>query len=294
CFVCKSQQPVEDHRVSSCPWCSPAVTLDLSQGQQVLEHIGAHILHNPGITQSTENCGLCLWPPPFCKFFLAKEKGANHSLKINQTLSRGCLVRMKYLYSVAVESSPSSPCSNVPITCPLCSKTAPAVWKYFLKAHFQEAHKSALLLTYEHIWKLSNFETAEMKKIWVKQGHIVMKCVKKSKIPPLVISKSHRAQITARYCVISLYQKGGSKFLPYCSHSDLDSDEEHDSNENTGDEGTKESEYERVVDRRKETQETEILPDSPTVNAEVLGPSQTSEDMDMAPPVHSNRVRFIS
>jgi len=136
---------VEDHGASICPRCSPAVTLDLSQGQRVLEHIGAHILHDPGITQSTELCGLCLREPPFCEFFLAKGKGANRS-------------------SVAAESTPSSPCSNVPITCPLCSKTAPAVWKYFLKAHFQEAHKSAQLSMYEHLWKLSNFETAKSRK----------------------------------------------------------------------------------------------------------------------------------
>ena len=114
----------------SCPQCSPAVSLDLSQGQRVLEHIGAHILHDPGITQSTEICGLCLRPPPFCKFFLSKGKGANRSQKINQTLFRGCLVKMKYSYSIAAESSPSSPCSNVPMTCPLCSKTAPKMWSY--------------------------------------------------------------------------------------------------------------------------------------------------------------------
>ena len=123
-----------------------------------------------------------------------------------------------------------------------------------------------------------------------------MKRVKKSKIPPLVISESHRAHIPARYCVVSLYPEGGSKFLPNCSHSDLDSDEERDSDENaddTGDEGTKEREYDdRVADAREETRETEIPPDSPTMNAEVSGPSQMSEDVDMAPPVRVDEVIF--
>jgi len=33
------------------PHCIPVMTLDLSQGQRVLEHIGAHLLHDPGLTQ---------------------------------------------------------------------------------------------------------------------------------------------------------------------------------------------------------------------------------------------------
>ncbi|KAF8812763.1 hypothetical protein BYT27DRAFT_7182508 [Phlegmacium glaucopus] len=56
---------------------------------------------------------------------------------------------------IAAESTASSPCSNVPIHCPICPKANPAI-------------------KYERLWKLSN---------------------KKSKIPPLVISESHRARI---------------------------------------------------------------------------------------------------
>jgi hypothetical protein len=156
---------MEDHRTSSCPCCSPMVPLDLSQGQQVLEHIGAHILYDPGLTQSTQLCGLCLRPLPFCQFFLTKGKGANGSLEIDQTLSQGCLMKVKYSYSVAAKSSSSCPCLNVSVTCPLCSNTSPAVWKYFMKAHLQETHKLAPIPKYEHLWRLSNFETAEMKKI---------------------------------------------------------------------------------------------------------------------------------
>jgi hypothetical protein len=104
-------------------------------------------------------------------------------------------MRVKYSYSVAVESSPSSPCSNVPTTCPLCSTGAPAVWKYCMKAHFQESHKSALISKYEHLWMLSNFEIGEMKKIWANRKKVVVKRTKKSKVAPLVISEDHRAHI---------------------------------------------------------------------------------------------------
>ena len=99
------------------------------------------------------------------------------------------------MYSVA---APSSPCSNVPVSCPLCPKSNPAVWKYFLKVHFQDKHKTAPLMKYEHLWKLSNFEISEMKKFWSKRMNISAKRTKKSKLPPLVVSEDHRARIPSR------------------------------------------------------------------------------------------------
>jgi len=180
-----------------------------------------------------------------------------------------------------------------------------------MKAHFQDVHKSAPISTNENLWKLSNFETAEMKKIWAKRKHIVMKRTKKSTMPPLVVSESHRAHIPTRYCVLSLYRKGGNDSLPYRSHadsSDLDSDQERISDENTDNPGDEESGYGgRMVDAREEPREVEISPDSPTTNAEVSRPHQVPEDVDMAPPAcvdeaifditecqNSNSVSFLS
>jgi hypothetical protein len=161
----------------------------------VIEHIGAHILYDPEMIHSTGPlCGLCLRPSPLCQFFLGKGKGRNGKVKINQKMSRGCLMKMNYSYSVAAESTASSPCSNVPIHCPICPKSDPAIWKYFMKMHFEEKHK-ALLTKHEHLWKLSNFERTEMKKIWVKRGKVTAKRTKKANQPPLVVSEKHRAQI---------------------------------------------------------------------------------------------------
>ncbi|KAF8152359.1 hypothetical protein B0H34DRAFT_724881 [Crassisporium funariophilum] len=112
----------------------PTVTLDLSQGQRVLEHIGAHVLHDPSLDRSMPLCGLCLRPSPMCQFFLKKGKGAHAS-------------------GVASESTASSPCSNVPIHCPLCPKSDPAIWRYFFRIHFQQKHPNAPLAQYENIWK---------------------------------------------------------------------------------------------------------------------------------------------
>jgi len=64
-----------------------------------------------------------------------------------------------------------------------------------MKLHFEEQHKTLPLTKYEHLWRLSNFERIEMKKIWAKREKVTTKCTKRSKIPPLVISENHRAQI---------------------------------------------------------------------------------------------------
>ncbi|KAF8148942.1 hypothetical protein B0H34DRAFT_668127, partial [Crassisporium funariophilum] len=184
---------------SDCPQCSPAVTLDLSQGQRVLEHIGAHILFDPSIIHSAlPLCGLCLRPAPLCQYFLKKGKGVHASLTINTESSKGCLIKTKYSYRVASESTASSPCSNVPLRCPLCPKADPAVWRYFLKTHFLEKHKTATLSKYEHLWKLTNFETSEMRKIWAKRMTATVKRTKKPQRAPLVVLEDHHAQIPSK------------------------------------------------------------------------------------------------
>jgi hypothetical protein len=171
----------------------------------VLEHIGAHVLHDQSLDRSIPLCGLCLRPSPLCQLFLKKGRGAHASLTVNQAVSKGCLIKLKYSYGVASESTASSPCSNVPIHCPLCPKSDAAIWRYFFKVHFQQKHPNAPFAKYENIWKLTAFELTEMKRIWANRMKVTVKRTKKSKLPPLTISEDHRAQIPAapaRYSII--------------------------------------------------------------------------------------------
>ncbi|KAF8810813.1 hypothetical protein BYT27DRAFT_7221830 [Phlegmacium glaucopus] len=186
CFICESDcnlGHIEVMTMSDCSRC-----------QHILEHVGSHILYDPGVIQSIKPlCVLCLRPSQMCQFYLAKGKGMNGKTRINQKASKGCLIKMNYSYSIAAESSTSSPCSNVPVHCPICPKADPAIWKYFMKVHFKEWHKTLSLTKYEHLWKLSNFEHVEMKKIWAKRSKVTAKCTKKLKILSLVISENHQA-----------------------------------------------------------------------------------------------------
>jgi hypothetical protein len=85
----------------------------------------------------------------------SRTPGACASLIVNQAASKGCLMKLKYSYGVASESTASSPCSNVPIHCPLSPKSDPAIWRYFFKIHFQQKRPNAPFTKYEDIWKLT-------------------------------------------------------------------------------------------------------------------------------------------
>ena len=104
------------------------------------------------VIQSIEPlCGLCLCPSQLCQFYLAKGKGTNGNLRINQKMSKGCLMMMKYSYGIAAESTTSSPCSNMPIHCPICPNADPAIWKYFMRIHFEERHKTLDITKYKYL-----------------------------------------------------------------------------------------------------------------------------------------------
>jgi len=179
-----------------CPLCtSPSISLDLEHGQRVLEHIGAHVLFDRSVNRTEEPCGLCLRPAAICHYYLKKGKGARGSLKIDQEKTRSCPTKPKLSYGVASMSTKSSPCSNIPIICPLCSKLDPAVWRYNIKYHFIRAHPNADLKKYTNLWDLENFEILEMKKKWADRHRVMAKRGKKSKAAPLVISDAHRSQI---------------------------------------------------------------------------------------------------
>lgn len=61
--------PIEAH---DCAKCGPNVKLNRSNAQRILEHMGAHILHDATLNRSQEVCGLCLRPSPMCRLLVKK------------------------------------------------------------------------------------------------------------------------------------------------------------------------------------------------------------------------------
>lgn len=196
CFIVESDENERDCFENRCPRCKPAVVLDLSHPQRVLEHIGSHILHDISIDRDLEVCGLCLRPSPQCRFQLQKSKGRNGLPAINISAS-SCPNLIRFQYKVAAKSTPSSPCSNVPLSCPLCGAV---IWRYNLRVHFKNQHPSSLCIPqYTELWTLSKFETHEMAGIW-KERHktAVKRSRKKAQIPQLRISEAHSSRLTLK------------------------------------------------------------------------------------------------
>jgi hypothetical protein len=96
-----------------------------------------------------------------------------------------------------MESTPTSPCTNVPVICPLCPKTSPAVWKYNLKVHFKIKHPNQSLSEYSHLWEITNFEKKMVEQIWQKRNNPAVRRPKKTTQPSIVVSDAHKSNNSA-------------------------------------------------------------------------------------------------
>lgn len=182
--------------------CSNCGRILDGNGQHIISHAGSHTLNDPNVNRSSEPCGLCLSPAPICRIFLRKGKGAGSGLQINCAAS-SCPNLVNFSYAKASKSTQTSPCSNVPLLCPLCPKDAPAVWRYNMKYHLMNTHPHAPLPKYQQLWMLSNFEISEMLKIWNDRRKTTKK--RKQKNPPaLLISEAHSSRLASQYVPFSL------------------------------------------------------------------------------------------
>jgi hypothetical protein len=186
-----------DHIGLACPNCQPSITFNSSLRQRVVEHIGAHILHDPSVDRSTEPCGLCLRPAPMCKIVLKKTKGRTGNLAIDMKTS-SCPNLVKFSLMIAAKCSDASPCTNHPMHCPYCPKTSPAVWSYTFRQHMVRVHPAVPLDQHRTIWTISKLEKDRMKQVWgnrLKQP----KARTKTQRAPLVISETHRTRLVLGY-----------------------------------------------------------------------------------------------
>jgi hypothetical protein len=168
CFVCDEKQTSyanTNGQCGDCSRCGPSVVLNWKNGQHILEHMAAHILHNSLLDSSEERCGLCLHPAPMCQLYIRKPCGtsANDSVDYKKS-SRVHLIHFNYV--TASTSSEASPCSNVPISCPLCPAGSPAVWTYSLYAHFRGRHNLQLPAHFPIKVSLLKSEIDEMQNVW--------------------------------------------------------------------------------------------------------------------------------
>ena len=149
-----------------CPQCPRSVQLDATNGQRVLAHIGAHVLYDPSIQRALEPCGLCLRPASVCTIYLTKRTGRNSQWTLKYCGTVPCPNATHFSYTVAMISTTSSPCSNVPLLCPYCADGSPAVWRYNMRAHLQQRHPGVHPDKHQDLWELTQQEKMAMREVW--------------------------------------------------------------------------------------------------------------------------------
>ena len=196
--------PFIDHIGKTCPNCRPIMTFNKSHGQCIVEHISAHILHDPSVDCLSELCGLCLQPAPLCMIVLKKAKGQSSNLAIDIQAS-SCPNLVKFSIAIAAQYSDSSLCTNRPIVCPHCdgSESSPVVWSYNFRSHLLRKHPRISLEDHSNVFVLTKLEKERMRQVW-KHRLKQQKVYQKLQRVPLVISETHRSRLVLKY-VFLLY-----------------------------------------------------------------------------------------
>jgi len=155
-----------------------------------------HILHDERLGSVSEPCGFCLRPSPMCIFHLKKGKGVNANLRVDKATST-CPNLTSFNYGVAMVSTAASPSSNVPISCPFCVSSTPAVWKYNMKDHLVNKHPSISLPGQRKLWEISQSEQDLLEAMWRSRGTKKKgRNSRKKTKTALVISEAHSSRLT--------------------------------------------------------------------------------------------------
>ena len=180
---------------NDCSRCEPSVVLNWKNAQHVLEHMGAHVLFDNLLDTSEELCGMCIHPTLMCQFYLRKPRGASANYSVDYKKS-SCVNLMHFNYATASTSSGASPCSNVPVSCPLCPDGSPAVWKYSLKTHFRGKHRLKSCAHFPIKVSLPQSERNGMKKVWHSHHKLPkLHTLKSKKQIALSVSEAHHARL---------------------------------------------------------------------------------------------------
>ncbi|KZT32767.1 hypothetical protein SISSUDRAFT_1132976 [Sistotremastrum suecicum HHB10207 ss-3] len=170
CFVCEKDGHELDNNTSHfyCDYCPKQPNINWKSAPEVIGHMAAHLLHDISVPKDVPRCGFCLKPDPTCRCAF---RGKKESPQLDAVKTIGCRVFGKdgfiklFKYQYAAKSSKRSPCSNVPIPCPVDPDGCAPVWKYSLQAHLHRNH-SVDPEQYKEYYQLSKLERQGMRDLW--------------------------------------------------------------------------------------------------------------------------------
>ena len=129
----------EGHETVECYFCTTKTKL-----KDMRNHVGRHILCAFRDVEDTLSLKEGMWigvnPCGWCG-----REGCKVQLSSNNNISSSCSYHYtKMMYAKAAQYSKTSPCTNVPIHCPICpegfSGQPRTIWKYNALAHFAAEH----------------------------------------------------------------------------------------------------------------------------------------------------------
>lgn len=155
-------------------------------------------MHDPRLKDADNPCGLCLNEGNICAIRFVKMAKSGYQVDLRNS-------RCRNLYKIslkhAAKFSKTSPCTNVPLRCPLCPKISDTVWKYNLRSHISKIHGSATLALYEGLYKIRDDEATLLKAIYLAKPRRTKKKVTPS---TLKISEAHSTRVSLRYVSLTI------------------------------------------------------------------------------------------
>jgi hypothetical protein len=204
CFICEDEgssrgEILDEHR---CPHC-PTLRLPKSRQSELVSHMGMHILHDNALKNVPNPCGFCLSPGSLCSVRLKKGQGRKVGMQIDLQNSR-CQYNNQVKLSLKTfsKSTSASPCTNVPIMCPLCPTTSDAVWKYNLESHLKTVHPTANISEYRTYYEISKSEFVALKNAFTSKPRWTAKRIRS--LVNINISEAHSSRVALRCVGLSL------------------------------------------------------------------------------------------
>ncbi|KAF8198428.1 hypothetical protein BJ912DRAFT_1074363 [Pholiota molesta] len=180
CFVCEKDtvdgQLDRVEGVQTCPLC-PNVKTGALGAQDLLRHMGTHILNDPRLLDADGPCGLCLNTGSLCEIFLFRR---GEAVSIDLAKSQ-CPNLRPFHIKKAEEFTIRQP-----------------FWKYNLERHIVTRHPLDDIALYSPFFNITEDERKLMKLEWDKLKRFRARPTKESRTRGIKISDSHSSRLALR------------------------------------------------------------------------------------------------
>lgn len=199
CFICEDEDSArgviqDQHQCFRCP----SLWLSKLSPSELVTHMGMHILHDEALKNVVNPCGFCLALGSLCLVQLKKGQFWKVGMQIDlQNTHCQHSNQVKLSLTSFAKSTSASPCTNVPILCPLCPASSEAMWKYNLEAHLKVVHPTASIAEHKELYEISKSEWVALKAAFILKPRWTAKCI--CDLGNINISKAHSSHVVLRY-----------------------------------------------------------------------------------------------